>query len=353
MNNQNGLDLMAQLAVSSEYLMQVTLDKEGRILSSDSGIGPIPSLFDHTEKPVYFPDCFLSSDWVKYENNRIKAWQNHHQSFFVELQKINYPDETLQKTRWEFFFISEDFGTCLGVGHPLDGQKPYNIQLGEFIDGTETHSELLDSILEDKILGFWEFNPFDKSNFISSGLAQTLGYSEKEINQGGQISWERHIHPEDYGSLRHQLIQHFKNSGNLPFKREFRLVSKRKQSIWVVAFGKTSKWDLDGKPFHVTGLIVDINEKKKQELWLREHHYFLKDLAFQQSHTLRARLANVIGLLDLLDIEDQSSEAKRIVEIIKKETQELDRSLKKSIKESVDQNKAFESETRKEFGLNQ
>ncbi len=345
MKNLDGLNLMAQLAIASEYLMQVTLDREGKVLSSDSGIGPVPSLFDQSKKPMVFADCFLSSDWLKYENNRIKAWQNHHQSFFVELQKINYPDQTLLKTKWEFFFISDDFGTCLGIGHPVDSQKPYNLALGEYMDGTDRPHEFLDSLLENKLLGFWDFNPFEQSNTISSGLAQTLGYSEEEIDQVGKIAWEKHIHQDDFSQLRSDLIQHFKSTGSIPFKREFRLISKREQIIWVVGFGKTTQWDKAGKPKQIQGIIIDISERKKQEIWLKEHHYFLKDLAFQQSHTLRARVANIIGLIDILEIEQQSLESRRLVELLKKETSMLDSALKKSIKESVNQQKAFKEET--------
>ncbi|WP_373397315.1 hypothetical protein V8V91_22535 [Algoriphagus halophilus] len=72
---------------------------------------------------------------------------------------------------------------------------------------------------------------------------------------------------------------------------------------------------------------------------------FLKELAFQQSHTLRARVANILGLIDILDIEQQSIESKRILDIIKKETVQLDQALKKSIKESVNQNKNFEKDS--------
>ncbi|MBN3582898.1 PAS domain-containing protein [Algoriphagus aestuarii] len=347
MNHVKALEVLSQLAITSEYFMQVTFDRSGLVLSSDSGIGPIPSLFDKTKKPVHFSDCFLSTDWVKYENNRIKAWNNHHQSFMVDLQKINYPTGNLLKTKWEFFFISEDFGTCLGLGHPVDPLKPYNIKLGDFMENDESSSEIIDTLLEDKLLGFWEFNPFEKINTISSGLAQVLGYSESEIENLEKITWEKHIHQEDYHLLYMDLSNHFKSSGSIPFKKEFRLISKRNQTIWVVAFGKTIQWNSDGLPVKVQGIILDITEKKKQDLWMKEHQFFLKELAFQQSHTLRARVANILGLIDILDIEQQSVESKRIVDIIKKETVQLDQALKKSIKESVDQNKNFESEPSK------
>ncbi|WP_177188403.1 PAS domain-containing protein [Algoriphagus hitonicola] len=345
MVDRKSLEVLAQIAINSEYFMQVTLDREGRVLSSDSGIGPVPSLFDNSDQPIRFSDCFTSSDWVKYENNRLKAWNNHQQSFIVNLRKINYSIGTTIPTKWEFYFISEDFGTCLGIGHPLESKKPYDIGLGEILEQSDNSNELLESLLDNKLIGFWDFDPFSKKNSISTSLAQALGYSEKEVELTTEIPWQKHIHPEDYTVLTMDMVRHFKNTPNLPFKREFRMITKQFQTIWVVGFGKTITSTSEGKPLRVLGLIIDISERKKQELWLKEHHFFLKELAFKQSHTLRARVANILGLLEVLDIEAQSVESRRIVDIIKKETKELDLALKKSIKESVQHHKSLEKET--------
>lgn len=345
MNDVKVLEILGQLAITSEYFMQVTLDKTGLVLSSDSGIGPIPTLFGKSEKPVVFADCFLSTDWIKFENCKIKAWHNHQQSFMVELQKINYPSGNLVKTNWEFFFLTEDFGTCIGLGHPVDPLKQFNIGLGDFMDSMDSSSEIIETLLEDKLLGFWEYNPFEKINSISSGLAQTLGYSEAEIETNEKISWRKHIHADDYDSLYQDLAQHFNSPGSIPFKKEFRLVSRRNQTIWVIAFGKTIQWTSNGLPKKVQGVILDVTEKKKQDLWMKEHQYFLQDLAYQQSHSLRARVANILGLLEIVDIEQQTDESKRLIDIIKKETLELDKGLKKSIKDSVSHNKNFNKDS--------
>lgn len=342
MQDWNSIQVLSNLAITSEYFLQVTFDKSGKVMSSDSGIGPIPSLFDHKEKPIYFADCFLASDWSKYENQRIKAWKSSHQSFLVDLQKINHPDGNSVSTKWEFFFITEDFGTCLGLGHPIEPLRPYNLGLGEFIDGTTNGNELVDILLENKLLGFWDFDPSTKRDYISRGVAQMLGYSEKEIHSMKEISWQKHIHPDDFQELLRDLNLHFKTPGNLPFRKEFRIVSKGNQTIWVVGFGKTTDWDSTGHPQKMQGLLIDITEKKKQEIWLREHHYFLRDLAFQQSHSLRARVANILGVLEILDTEHHTPESRKLLEILKTESKQLDQSLKKSIKESVNQNESWE-----------
>ena len=344
MQSWDSIQVLSNLAITSEYFLQVTLDKSGRVLSSDSGIGPVPSLFDHKKKPIFFADCFLASDFPKYENQRIKAWKSSHQSFIVDLQKINHPDESTVLTKWEFFFITEDFGTCLGLGHPVEPLRPYNLGLGEFMDGTTGRNELVDILLENKLLGFWDFDPESKTDYISSGLAQMLGYSEEEILKLENISWQKHIHLDDLNGLTRDLTQHFKTTGNIPFRKEFRIISKGNQSTWVIGFGKTTKWDQQGRPLKMQGLLIDVTEKKKQEIWIREHHYFLRDLAFQQSHSLRARVANILGILEILDTEHQTPESRKLLDILKTESKMLDQSLKKSIKESVNQNESWERE---------
>ena len=106
MQDLKSIKLLENLVLSSDYFLQVTLDKSGKVLASHSGLGPVPSLFDSKEKEIFFADCFLSSDWPKFENQRQKAWKNNHLSFTVELQKINHPEESTSLTKWEFFFIS-------------------------------------------------------------------------------------------------------------------------------------------------------------------------------------------------------------------------------------------------------
>ena len=347
MQDLKSIKLLENLVLSSDYFLQVTLDKSGKVLASHSGIGPVPSLFDSKEKEIFFQDCFLSSDWSKFESQRQKAWKNNHLSFTIELQKINHPEDSTTLTKWEFFFISKEHGTCLGIGHPLEPLKPYSLGIGEFIEGTNQSNELLNTLLENKLLGFWDFDPQKKEDSFSNGLAHILGYSHKEIENSGKLSWRKHIHPEDYLDLVKSLDHHIHSTENLPFKKEFRLLSKGKQIVWVIGFGRTTQWDKNGLPLKIQGLLIDITEKKKQEIWLKEHHYFLRDLAFHQSHSLRARVANILGILEILDLEENSLETKKLLSILKKETQMLDTSLKKSIKESVQQNETWERGIRK------
>jgi hypothetical protein len=66
MNNTPAIQALSHLSVESEYFLQVTLDKTGKVITSDPGIGPLPTFFDNQEKPIYFADCFVASNWGRY-----------------------------------------------------------------------------------------------------------------------------------------------------------------------------------------------------------------------------------------------------------------------------------------------
>jgi PAS domain S-box-containing protein len=336
------INIISEFAVTSEYFLHVKIDKFGKITSSDPNIGPIPTVFDLKEKLTYFADCFLSSDWTKYEVLRIKAQKNAYQSFVIDLQKINYPEQDTVPTKWEFFFVNGDFDTCFGIGHLTAINKFYDVRIGQFFDQNSEKKELLNSLLEDCFIGFWEFDINTKIKTMSKGLEQMLGYSENELSKGDRVLWQKHIHPEDLPNLIQDLSQYFKVSGNMPFKKEFRIFSKTNQTIWALGFGKTIKWSSKGLPIKVLGCIIDVSDRKRQELWLKEHQHFLKELAFEQSHLLRARVANILGVLDLLGAEPKNDESKKLIGFIKDETKKLDQALKKSIKESVRKNQSLE-----------
>jgi len=342
MINWESIHLFSQLAITSKYILQVTLDKSGRVLSSNSEIGPIHSVFDLKDKSIFFSDCFRPADWAKYEAQKLKAQEKSHQSFVVELNKINYSEADTLLTKWEFFFIAEDFGTCIGIGHPIPSSRPYEVGLGDFIEHPFGDCEVLGSLLEDQLLGFWEFDFSTKTESMSQGLAHVLGYTEQQLSQDKNVSWQKHIYSDDFPGLMQDLDTHFRITDNVLFKKEFRICSKMNQVIWVLGYGKTVEWSKTGHPLKIMVVLVDISERKKQAIYMKEHRHFLKELAFEQSHSLRARVANILGLLEIIDSDPKNDESKKLLNIIREETKRLDSSLKKSIQKSVLKNQLID-----------
>jgi hypothetical protein len=50
-----------------------------------------------------------------------------------------------------------------------------------------------------------------------------LGYSEQDLEKGDKIILQKHIHTEDLPGRLRDLNQYFNTSGNLPFRKEFRV----------------------------------------------------------------------------------------------------------------------------------
>ena len=335
------LKTLSEMAITSEYFLQATIDIHGNVISSDSGIGPMPTLFEQHKTPLGFQDCFLASDWTKYENKRIRAWKNSQQSFVVTLQKIVHPEGDTMPTKWEFFFMTEDFGTCLGIGHPIIDRHPYDMKFGDYFDqSSQDNNQVLSGLLEDRLLGFWEYD-FSKSvNTMSQGLAKMLGYNNEELHKS-KLAFGKHIHPEDIKKLQRLISIHYKSTSTQPFKCEFRIQSKSNQLRWVHCFGKTTEWNKEGNPVLMQGCMIDITERKKQQLWMKDHQHFLKGLVHDQSHSLRSKVANLLGLFEIIEIEEDTKEVKRLIEVMKEETGKLDAILKKSILESVQKNNSL------------
>jgi len=324
------------MVIKPKYIFHLTLDKAGNIIPSDSPVGPLPQV-DDNEKPLSFSDFFSSSEWTKYKKQRTKAWENAQKSFVIDLQKINYPDQTSTLSKWEFFFTANDDETCLGIGHPINRNQSIESDFIEFFDSSIDNEKLINSILEEKVLGFWEFNPEESKNSISQELAHALGYTQNEPSKTVAVPVEKLIFPEDHEALKGTLSSYFKSNGNLPFKAEFRVVSKNEKNQWVYCFGKTIDFNQEGNPIKILGCILDIDYRKNQEMWMYEHQHFLKDHVFNQSHAQRAKLANISGLLELVDLEQNKSDIKKIIKLIKNETQILDSIIRENIKKSVDQ----------------
>lgn len=88
---------------------------------------------------------------------------------------------------------------------------------------------------------------------------------------------------------------------------------------------------LDEKTFAVSISIRNINDKKKKEIKIREQNALLKDIAFTISHHVRAPVANILGLMSLMDKSDLSKKNKEICEYLETATKNLDKIITKVV----------------------
>ncbi|MCH7408294.1 hypothetical protein MM239_02715 [Belliella sp. DSM 111904] len=112
------------------------------------------------------------------------------------------------------------------------------------------------------------------------------------------------------------------------FKRtrwEFQLFNSPNTQIKMIGFGHDIISNKDKKK---------AIKKKKSNSILEQQSEFLKKLTFNQSHLMRAKLANIIGILEVIQPQNNPEEIPELISILKEEAQKLDNALQESIHSS-------------------
>lgn len=116
--------------------------------------------------------------------------------------------------------------------------------------------------------GIWDLNLLTAEVSTTEELYTMLGYQpgEFEFNING---WENLLHPDDKEFATKQLYQYI--DGSIPsYTNEFRLKTKDGKYKWIRSKGKVIEYDHKGNAKRIIGTHIDITDKKKGEIALKE-----------------------------------------------------------------------------------
>jgi PAS domain S-box-containing protein len=117
--------------------------------------------------------------------------------------------------------------------------------------------------------GIWEWDiRTDKLNW-SPELFRLFGLDPKE--QPSFNLWQGIIHPHDYEQAQKRIEQAIKNQTALD--NEYRILLSSGQVRWINALGSTV-YDENGQPLSMSGICIDITERKQAEEALRKERDF-------------------------------------------------------------------------------
>jgi PAS domain S-box-containing protein len=129
--------------------------------------------------------------------------------------------------------------------------------------------------------------------------------------------------------------------GNLATRVQKSLKGEYIVSEDLIKAGESKEWYniefhpliLDNKATAVSISIRNINDKKKKDIKLQEQNTLLRDIVFSLSHDVRAPLANILGLVSLLDRSELSGENKEVAEFLELATMKLDKIITKVVRD--------------------
>lgn len=144
----------------------------------------------------------------------------------------------------------------------------------------------------------WEFNLESEKMTSTEGLFQKFGYNREE-NQLNYKWWISKVHPADKENVTQTIVKHLRNN-NPQLSHNYRFKTNDGSYRYILERVYVIKNDQQ-MPIRVIGAMEDITDKEKYLREIERQNALLKEISWDQSHKVRAPLARIMGLLNLLE----------------------------------------------------
>ncbi|MFW5667005.1 MAG: PAS domain-containing protein [Coleofasciculus sp.] len=115
--------------------------------------------------------------------------------------------------------------------------------------------------------GLWDWTIQTGEVYFSRHWFDMLGYECDQLS-GHVSTWENLIHPDDKPGVMELLQAHLQDH-TIPYKLDYRLLTKSGDYKWISNYGKVVAEDENGLPVRMTGTHRDISDRKQMELALQ------------------------------------------------------------------------------------
>jgi CheY-like chemotaxis protein len=144
--------------------------------------------------------------------------------------------------------------------------------------------------------GSWQVDLVTGKHQWSDEAFRIFGFTPGEIDPDYE-KFFKHVHPEDKDSLKSMIDAAITS---LPFQEcEYRIMDKD-QKIKNLHSKILVKRDAEQRAYQLVGFTLDITEQKRQTMALEVQNQKLIEIAWVQSHEVRAPLARIMGLVQLM-----------------------------------------------------
>ncbi len=122
-------------------------------------------------------------------------------------------------------------------------------------------------------VGVWDWNLETNEIYLDFILKAMLGYSDYDIANNPD-DWYALVYKDDVLKMRTELAEHLQGH-TANYESEYRMVHRNGEIRWFLARGNAI-WDVDNKPYRITGTSTDITQRKLIEIALQESDHLTK-----------------------------------------------------------------------------
>ena len=160
----------------------------------------------------------------------------------------------------------------------------------------------------------------------NEGIQNMFGYSPSQVSRDGSW-WDDKIHPDDKERVQYRTEEVYKKK-QTQLQLEYRFRCADGTYKYVLDRSYLIK-DNEGKPLRMIGSMQDITDLNNYIKTIEKHNRKLKEISWTQSHVVRAPLARIMGLIDLLQNHEDIEDKCYLLDNISSSAQELDAIIRK------------------------
>ncbi|MGV8906274.1 MAG: sensor domain-containing diguanylate cyclase [Acetobacterium sp.] len=128
-------------------------------------------------------------------------------------------------------------------------------------------------------LGFWYWNVQTRALIFNPLKATNLGYDPKDIPKNAtHLFFTGLLHPDDYPNVMAAMRNHLQGKTRA-YEVEYQIKTKNDDYKWYYSLGKITKFDDQGKPLFLAGIVFDVTENKEMSLDLFFKNRILGELS--------------------------------------------------------------------------
>jgi PAS domain S-box-containing protein len=184
----------------------------------------------------------------------------------------------------------------------------------------EAAKKRLANVIEATQAGCWEWDLKSSRIWVNEYWRHMLGLEDDEFECSIK-QWKQLCHPDDIARAREHIKAHFRGDAR-PHDFEVRLRHKKGHWIWVSDNSRVVERDENGRPVTMAGTHIDITQRKTHARELDEKRLEAEaaNIAKSQflaimSHEIRTPMNGVLGMLDVVNNSQLTTEQRDHVEI--------------------------------------
>ena len=185
----------------------------------------------------------------------------------------------------------------------------------------------------------WEVDHVKQTITRGQGYGQTFEYDKDEAFSKGN-TWFTMIHPDDLEGVWNSLQNTLNDKNESFWRTEYRVQSADGSIAYFIDRCHILR-DEKGKPIRSVGSALDVTASRQQLDRIKKQNENLREIAWMQSHVIRAPLSRIMALVYLSNELDGGGKSKdEIMELITESANELD----EVIRDITDKTKMIKNE---------